>query len=89
MRGLMGRLFGLGRSCPVPAAGSSPTERKRSIRLYLPLVSFVVPTVVTAYGFVIPRSCIAGWNALSFGFGTTVLGACIAYFAGIRAARRS
>jgi hypothetical protein len=89
MRSLMSRLSGLRRSCPVPAAGSRPANRNGSLRLYLPLLSFLVPTVVTAYGFVIPRSCIAGWNALSFGFGTTVLGACVAYFAGIRAARRS
>jgi len=47
---------------------------------------FAVPTVVTAYGFVIPRSCIHGFNGLSFGFATTVLGACLTYAAGIRAA---
>jgi hypothetical protein len=55
----------------------------------LPLLSFVVPTLVMGYGVVIPRSCIAGVNALSVGFGTTVLGACISYFAGMRAALRS
>jgi hypothetical protein len=42
-----------------------------------------------AYGVVIPRSCIAGVNALTIGFGTTVLGACITYLAGMRAALRS
>jgi len=47
---------------------------------------FAVPTVVVAYGFVIPGSCIAGFNGLSFGFATTVLGACLTYAAGIRAA---
>jgi hypothetical protein len=55
----------------------------------VPLVSFVVPTVVMAYGVLIPRSCIAGFNELTFGFGTTVVGACITYFFGVRAARRS
>jgi len=54
----------------------------------LPLVMFAVPTVVIAYGFVIPSSCIAGFNRLSFGFATTVLGACLTYAAGIRAARK-
>ena len=47
-----------------------------------------VPTVVIAYGFVIPGSCIAGFNGLTFGFGTTVLGACMSYVAGVRAALR-
>jgi len=35
------------------------------------------------FGLVIPNSVIAGVNGLSVGFGTTVLGACFAYFAGI------
>lgn len=55
------------------------------LRTYLPLVGFVVPTVVIGYGFVIPRSCIAGVNELSVGFGTTVLGAVFTYVAGQRA----
>ena len=49
----------------------------------IPLIGFVVPTLVIGYGFVIPNSAIAGLNGLSVGFGTTVLGACVAYFAGI------
>jgi hypothetical protein len=55
----------------------------------MPLVTFVVPTVVIAYAVVIPGSCIAGFNGLSFGFGTTVLGACTSYVFGIRAALKS
>ena len=54
-------------------------------RYYLPLVGFVVPTLVIGYGFVIPRSCIAGVNELTIGFATTVVGACVTYLAGIRA----
>jgi hypothetical protein len=50
----------------------------------VPLIGFVVPTLVIGYGFVIPNSVIAGVNELSIGFGTTVLGACIAYVAGIQ-----
>jgi hypothetical protein len=49
----------------------------------IPLIGFVIPTLVIGYGFVIPNSVIAGVNELSIGFGTTVLGACLAYFAGI------
>jgi hypothetical protein len=56
------------------------------LRLVLPLVGFVLPTVVIGYGFVIPRSCIAGVNELTIGFATTILGACITYVAGVRAA---
>ena len=56
------------------------------VRYYLPLVGFVVPTLVIGYGFVIPCSCIKGVNELSIGFGSTVFGAALTYFAGIRSA---
>lgn len=49
----------------------------------VPLLAFVVPTLVIGYGFIIPNSPIAGFNELTIGFGTTVLGACLTYFAGI------
>ena len=58
------------------------------LRLLWPLVGFVVPTVVIGYGFVIPRSCIAGVNELTLGFATTILGACVTYVMGVRAALR-
>jgi len=48
-------------------------------------MGFVVPTVVVGYGVVIPRSCIAGVNELTVGFGTTILGAVLTYIAGQRA----
>jgi hypothetical protein len=35
------------------------------------------------YGFVIPNSSIAGFNALTVGFSTTILGACAAYVTGV------
>ena len=56
---------------------------------FYPLAVFVVPTVVIAYGFVIPHSCIAGWNAQSVGFASTMLSACAAYWAGVRKASSS
>jgi len=59
-----------------------------SLRLLAPLAAFVVPTTAIGYGIVIPRSCIAGVNALTIGFATTLLGACVTYLAGVRAARR-
>jgi ABC-type Fe3+ transport system permease subunit len=59
-----------------------------SLRHFLPLVGFVVPTLLIGYGVVIPRSCIAGWNDLTVGFGATVLGACITYWMGLRSAAR-
>jgi hypothetical protein len=58
------------------------------LRHWLPLIGFVVPTLVMGFGFVIPQSCIAGVNELSIGFGTTVAGACVSYVAGVRAAIR-
>ena len=92
MRALMERVRGIVRptSCPVPAADCPAAQkRRRLLRLWLPLVMFAVPTVVIAYGFVIPGSCIAGFNGLTFGFGTTILGACMSYVAGVRAALRT
>jgi SAM-dependent methyltransferase len=56
------------------------------VRYYVPLIGFIVPTLVIGYGFVIPCSCIAGVNQLSVGFGSTVFGAVLTYVAGIRAA---
>ena len=55
------------------------------VRPYIPLLGFVVPTVVVGYGVVIPRSCIAGVNELTIGFGTTIVGAALTYVAGQRA----
>ncbi len=50
---------------------------------FYPLFGFIVPTLAIGYGVVIPHSCIAGINSQSIGFGTTVLGASIAYCVGI------
>jgi hypothetical protein len=58
------------------------------LRYLLPLATFAIPTVGIGYGFVIPRSCIAGVNELTLGFATTVLGACVAYVLGVRAVVR-
>ena len=54
------------------------------VKYFGPLVAFVLPTLVIAYGVVIPNRPIAGVNSLTIGFGTTVLGACLTYVAGIR-----
>lgn len=59
----------------------------RSVRPYLPLLAFVLPTTIIGYGVVIPRSCIAGVNGLTVGFGTTILGAILTYLAGQRIAK--
>ena len=57
-----------------------------TLRHWLPLLGFIVPTVAIGYGVVIPRSCIAGVNELTIGFAGTVVGACVTYVLGIRAA---
>jgi hypothetical protein len=49
-----------------------------------PLGGFVIPTLLIGYGFVIPKSCIAGVNDLTIGFASTVVGACVTYWMGIR-----
>jgi ABC-type Fe3+ transport system permease subunit len=46
-------------------------------RSFLPLLGFVLPTVVIGLGIVIPSSCIAGVNQLTVGFASSILGACL------------
>jgi hypothetical protein len=53
---------------------------------FLPLLAHLVPTLLIGYGWVIPRSCIAGWNALSIGFGVSLVSTVVAYLLGQRAA---
>jgi hypothetical protein len=64
------------------------TSRNSKLQLLAPLAGFVLPTVLIGYGVVIPRSCIAGWNELTVGFGATVAGACITYLMGLRVSAR-
>lgn len=79
----LGSLF-TRKACPVrPGA---PRRSCMKVRHVVPLLGFVLPTVVIGYGFVIPRSCIAGVNELTIGFATTIVGACITYLFGVRAA---
>ncbi len=75
------------KACPIPANGARKPEPLA--RHLIPLAGFVLPTVIIGYGFVIPKSCIAGINELSVGFATTILGACITYVLGVRAALRA
>jgi hypothetical protein len=58
------------------------------LSLIWPLIGFVIPTLVLGFGFVIPKSCIAGLNELTIGFGSTVAGACLTYWLGLSAALR-
>lgn len=60
----------------------------RRLRLWLPLVGFVVPSIVIGYGFVLPRNGYGGINELSIGFATTILGGALSYALGIREARK-
>jgi len=56
------------------------------LKRYLPLLGHVLPTVVIGFGWVIPRSCISGWNPLTIGFGLSVVSTMVAYVLGQRAA---
>jgi hypothetical protein len=58
------------------------------LRHFWPLVGFVVPTLVIGFGYVIPKSCIAGINELTLGFLSSVIGACVTYWAGVRSVLR-
>jgi hypothetical protein len=68
---------------------ATPTPgRWLRLRDLIPLVAYVIPTVVLGYGFVMPRNGITGVNELTVGFGSAIAGACVTYVIGIRAARR-
>lgn len=58
------------------------------LRHCYPLMGFLIPTIIVGYGFVIPRSPIAGINQFTVGFGSALLGATIAYWQGVRCALR-
>jgi hypothetical protein len=83
---MLSRLFGPKSSLPPQAGARSTRIQPRDL---VPLAGFVIPTVVIGYGFVIPKSPIAGFNELTVGFGLTIVGACVTYLIGVRAARRS
>ncbi|MBI4443260.1 MAG: hypothetical protein HY649_07790 [Acidobacteria bacterium] len=61
---------------------------KPVLKHFYPLLGFLIPTLVMGYGVVIPRSCIAGVNEPTIGFGMALLGASISYWLGIRSALR-
>lgn len=65
---------------PVCALGG----RCMRLKHFYPLLAFLIPTALVGFGVVIPRSPIAGLNRLTFGFGSALLGAAIAYWQGIR-----
>jgi ABC-type Fe3+ transport system permease subunit len=68
--------------------GLAPRTRQ-AILLSLPLLSYLVPTVVIGYGMVIPGSCIAGWNEYTIGFASSIIGVIPTYISGVVAAHRT
>lgn len=61
---------------------------RRTLQIYAPLLLHLVPTIAIGFGFVIPRSCIAGVNELTLGFAAANAGFVASYVAGIRLAAR-
>ena len=57
-----------------------------TLKHFYPLLWFLFPTLLVGYGFVIPRSCIAGVNDKTIGFGLALLSASLAYWQGVRLA---
>ena len=73
----------------IPSALDCPLDgRCMRLRHFYPLFAFLVPTIVIGYGFVIPRSPIAGINQFTIWFGGALLSATIAYWQGVRFALR-
>ena len=73
-------------SCPLP----TPGQRNTCIRPshFVPLVGFLVPSAVIAYGFVLPRAGFSGVNELSIGFASSLVGAAVTYVIGVFIARK-
>jgi ABC-type Fe3+ transport system permease subunit len=63
-------------------------RRCMRVKHFYPLMAFLIPTIVIGYGFVIPRSPIAGINQFTIGFASALLGATVAYWQGVRFALR-
>ncbi len=74
---------------PAATAAMCPASAQLTLRDLYPLVGFVVPTLITGYGVLLPRHGLSGINEITVGFGSTVFGACLMYVVGLRAARRS
>jgi len=68
--------------------GGGTAVNRDILARYLPLIGHVIPTLAIGYGIVIPRSCFAGWNESTIGFGASVMGTCVAYVLGQRVASR-
>jgi SAM-dependent methyltransferase len=60
-----------------------------SARHFYPLLLFVVPTLVMGYGVVLPRNGITGFNEITMGFASALVGACFAYISGVRSVFRA
>ncbi len=73
-------------ACPLPPAGARPPRLQA--RHFVPLVGFLIPTLLIGYGVVLPRSCAAGVNELSLGFASTLVGVVVTYVIGMVAAVR-
>jgi hypothetical protein len=54
------------------------------VHYFFPLLGFVIPTILIGFGFIIPGSCIAGFNDLTVGFESTVASASLSYWLGMR-----
>ena len=53
-----------------------------------PLLAFLVPSAVIGFAIVLPRAGYGGVNELSIGHAATLIGACLTYVTGVRAAAR-
>ena len=45
-------------------------------------------SIAIGFGYVIPRSCVAGVNDLTIGFAASIVSSCVAYWVGVLVASR-
>ncbi len=70
------------------AGEATDCAKPMMVQHFYPLLGFIVPTLLIGYGVIIPRSGIPVRSDASIGFGMALMGACAAYWQGIRIALR-
>jgi hypothetical protein len=58
----------------------------KRVRVWGPLVVFVVQALAIGYGVVLPRNSVGPWSELGLGFLMTLVGASVSYVVGVREA---
>jgi ABC-type Fe3+ transport system permease subunit len=70
----------------IPTSAPAAPARSMTFRvlvLVAILASHLVPSIVIGFGYVIPGSCIAGWNEQTIGYVSALVGFAVTYTFGV------